>query len=483
MISELFSQGTGWLIILAYAAVMIGITALLTRFRGGDKEGFLVANREVGALPMGLSIAATWIWAPALFVAAQQAYNNGLAGVFWFTVPNVGCLILFAFFAHMMRHKMPNGFTLSEYMRNRFGNRVHVMYLIELVGLGVFSTAVQILAGSAVITLLTGIPFLWVSIALTLTALAYSFMSGMRGSVITDYVQMLLILGVGFLVIPAAISAGGGWEVVKAGLGGVSGKFSNVFSADSATVFWGFGLATTIGLLSGPFGDQTFWQRAFSTKKNQVIPAFIIGAVVFGMVPVVMSLLGFLGAGMGVEAGTGQFVNLQMVVELLPAWVAIPFTWMLLSGLISTLDSNMAAIGSMAGHDLMQRFGWNTDDGKVSIKSARVGMVALSVLGILVANIPGIQIVHLFLFYGTLRASTLLPTVIALLVDKVSERGVFYGVLAAIVVGLPIFGYGNFTGNVPWSVAGSLLTILLSGGITLALSAMESKGAAPAQAG
>src|SRR5699024_5260757 len=139
-------------------------------------------------------------------------------------VPNVLCLILFAFFANMMRKRMPEGFTLSEYMRNRYGGRVHLMYLVELVGLAVFSPAVQILAGSAVIALLTGIPFLWVSIALTLTALIYSFISGMRGSVITDYVQMLLILGVGFLVVPAAIHAGGGWEVVKAGLGGVSGK-------------------------------------------------------------------------------------------------------------------------------------------------------------------------------------------------------------------------------------------------------------------
>lgn len=476
MISNLISQGSGWLILLTYGMVMITIAYIFARFRGSDKEGFLVANRNIGSWGMGLSIAATWIWAPSLFVAAQQAYNNGLAGVFWFTVPNILCLIVFAYFARKIRNKLPQGFTLSEYMRNRFGNRVHNIYLVELIGLATFSTAVQLLAGGGVISILTGIPFFQVTLALAVMALIYSFMSGMRGSIVTDYAQMIIILVVGVGVVLWAINAGGGWSTISAGLGGVSGKFRNVFSADSATVFWSFGLATTIGLMSGPFGDQTFWQRAFSVKENVVIPAFIKGAFIFGAVPVTMSLFGFLAAGRGAAAGNGQYVNVQMVVELLPLWVVVPFAWMLLSGLVSTLNSNMAAIGSMTGHDFFARFGIETQDGAMSVKMARYGMVLLAVFAVVIANIPGIQIVHLFLFYGTLRASTLLPTVISLLSDKVSSRGVYYGVLSAIAIGLPIFGYGNFTGNVPFSVAGSLLTITLSGGITYFMSLAEFRG-------
>ena len=37
----------------------------------------------------GTSIAASWIWAPALFVSVQLAYEKGIAGIFWFTIPNV----------------------------------------------------------------------------------------------------------------------------------------------------------------------------------------------------------------------------------------------------------------------------------------------------------------------------------------------------------------------------------------------------------
>jgi len=38
--------------------------------------------------------------------------------------------------------------------------------------------------------------------------------------------------------------------------------------------------------------------------------------------------------------------------------------------------------------------------------------------------------------------------------------------LASICVGLPVFAYGNFNKVVPFIVAGSLLTVLLSGVIT-----------------
>ena len=52
-------------------------------------------------------------------------------------------------------------------------------------------------------------------------------------------------------------------------------------------MFLGFGLPTAIGLISGPFGDQSFWQRVFSIKERYIGRAFLIGALVFGVVPAI----------------------------------------------------------------------------------------------------------------------------------------------------------------------------------------------------
>lgn len=94
-------------------------------------------------------------------------------------------------------------------------------------------------------------------------------------------------------------------------------------------------------------------------------------------------------------------------------------------------------------------------------------MIAVTVAAILIANIPGLTILYLFLLYGTLRSSVMLPTVFAILGKRMTEKGLFYGILTSMVVGLPVFAYGNLVGNIPLIVAGSLFTILASGLIAL----------------
>ena len=103
----------------------------------------------------------------------------------------------------------------------------------------------------------------------------------------------------------------------------------------------------------------------------------------------------------------------------------------------------------------------------------KISMVALLAVGIAVANIPGLTVTHLFLMYGTLRAATLLPTVFTLKGVRLKADGVVAGIITALVIGLPIFAYGNITGSAAYKTAGSLLTVLLSGIVALMVSKMR----------
>ncbi len=283
---------------------------------------------------------------------------------------------------------------------------------------------------------------------------------------------------VGFTLIPWAIGKAGGMEVVIKGLGGVSGEFANIFSAKGLEVAVAFGIPVTIGLLAGPFGDQSFWQRAFATKQEHVKSAFIWGAIIFALVPLLMSLTGFTAAGKGWAVADVARTNLKAVMKLLPTWTLIPFVYMLLSGLVSTQDSNLCSIASIVGHDIVNRRkssfspSRKTKESEVMFMS-RLSMILLVIITIGIANLPGIKILHLFLFYGTLRASTLLPTIITLLRSRVHEGGVFWGILVSFLVGLPIFAIGNITNRTAWEVAGSLITVFSSGTITLLASSNE----------
>lgn len=444
---------TGYILMISYGLFMFGLSYFYLK---GSKTNtnFLVADRKVGFMKSGFSTAATWIWAPALFIASQKAYQQGLPGVFWFTFPNILCLCIFAYFAHYLRRKFKNGFTLAQYMNVRHSRRVQILYIISLSALSICQFAVQLLAGGAVVTYLTGIDFTIVTIILTAIALSYSFVSGIRASIMTDVWQMIIILVVVLVVVPLVYVKGGGHEVLVKGIGGISGEFTNVFDPGVA---WSFGVVVTIGLLAGPFGDQSFWQRAFTTKQNEVKKSFLLSALVFGVVPIFTSIIGFMGAGLGIDAGNkAQLINIITVSELLPKAILIPFVWMLLSGLVSTLDSGLCAISSIASTDLNMK-------AKNKLTRARSGMVLLAIGGIVIANIPDMKILYLFIFYGTLRASTLLPTIYTIINKKVSETGMFYGICTSLGFGVPVFAFAKFNGLTDLAVWSSIFVVSASG--------------------
>ena len=186
---------SGIYVLAVYALLMLGVTALFTR-RARDAENFHVADRNLGTVVSAMSIAATWIWAPALFTSAEKAYMNGIPGLFWFLVPNVACLLLFIPFAKRIRERMPQGVTLSGFMADTYqSERVRSAYLIQLSLLAVLSTGVQLLAGGKILAAITGIPLWVMTVILAAIAFSYSQFSGLRASVMTDGLQMILPRG------------------------------------------------------------------------------------------------------------------------------------------------------------------------------------------------------------------------------------------------------------------------------------------------
>ena len=438
----------------------------LLRKREQTKEEFLVAGRCAPWLLTAFSMAATWVWAPSMFTAAEKAYTQGFVGVFWFVVPNVLTFILFAFFANKMRKIRPDGWTFSDYIREKYSNRAHNMFLVESFGLQVCSLAVQLLAGATIFHKVTGLPFGWTTIILASIPLLYSLTRGIRGNIASDFIKMGFIVAVLLLGLPI-MTSNAGIDTLFNGLGGFSGKFGNLFDSTGIAVMLSFGLPTTIGLLSGTFGDQMFWQRVFCVKPENVKRTMITAAFIFGIVPISLSCFGFFAAGAHLPIADTQLVNVGAVIAFTPKWFLYLFFLLILSGLISTVDSILCAVSSVAGHDVVKRIEDKIGVEYDSVTVGRVAMVVVAILAVLVANIPGITITYLFLFYGTLRSSVMLPTIFAIKGYKMSESGLFYGILASLAVGLPIFAIGNLNGWVPMIVAGSLLTIGLSGAISL----------------
>jgi Na+/proline symporter len=224
-----------------------------------------------------------------------------------------------------------------------------------------------------------------------------------------------------------------------------------------------YGIPLTIALLAGPFGFSAFWQRGLAIENaKDVKKTFRLSAGIFAIVPLGLGFIGFAAAGVNLAVDDVQLTNLTAVQEFLPAWVVIPFTLAILMGLMSTLDSSLSAASTIWGHDFTKEYSHNL---------ARAGMIVTAVLATLVAFIPGVSILYLLLFYGTSRAATMMPTILTLSNNKMSEQltdnGMFYGILSALTFGAPIMIYGLINGIWQISLMGSLSSIIFSAGIVL----------------
>jgi Na+/proline symporter len=452
----------GYLLILAYAVIMIGLAVLCTWGAKHTKDYFLVADRKISKWPLAFSIAATWMWAPALFVAAQKAYQQGVVGLFWFSFMNIATLAIFGACIPRIRKLIPKGYTLAGYMLERYGKRVHSLFIFELLAMAVCAFGVQLLAGGKVVALLTGIPFSTVTILLIGIPLVYTVFGGFKASVMTDYLQSVVIFSVVFLLIPWVVSNAGGIKTVMDGLGGLSGEYTNLFDIKGWEVFIGFGLSVSLGLFAGPWGDQTYWQRAFAGREETTQSAFYWSAFIFALAPLSLSILGFVAAGTGFQASDASLVNVMVVAKFLPTWTLLPFCFMLLSGLLSTVDSHLSGTTALVGHDLMNRWGMGDLKGERWLQFTRWSLIPFALLGLGIANIPGMQILYFWLTYGILRAAVTVPAIMTLFKPNITEKGIFWGIVLALGFGFPLFSYGNWTGHTLMAVAGTLIVFATS---------------------
>lgn len=459
------SQATGYWFLFIFAVVITLVTYYFSRWQGWrTKEGFLLANRKVGWVLGGFSIASSWIWAPALFVSVQVAYQQGLAGIFWFTLPNILALLVFAIFAPRIRARLPEGYTFTQYIKYRLeSDRVHKVFLFPYLFYQLMAVVVQLFAGGSLLSLLTGIPLTTIMPILAVIVVIYTLISGFQASIVTDFVQLGLIYIIGIIILPLVWHAAGGLHAVTAGFHGVQ----NIKSVFDPGVAFSFGIVTSIGLLAGSISDQSNWQRAFAVKEGEVVKAFLFGSVLFGIVPIALSTLGFLAANPSLHivlpnGVDSAMVGVQTVATLLPFWAVSLFVIMLLAGLSSALDAGLSAASSLWVTDMAKK----PLDDVSAVRSARYSMVGITILGLSVSlasvYIPHFGLQQLWWVFNTIAACVVVPTVLSLYWDKLSERGVFWGVLTSFVVGIPLFVYSNIIDKPTWIVGSSLLIILIS---------------------
>lgn len=436
-----------------YILFCIVFVALYERGREQTRERFFVANRRIAGLLGALSIAASWVWAPALFVSTEVGFKYGFSGLFWFTVPNVLALCLFAPFAAKVRRTLPVGFSYIEYVRTFFGAGFFKAQLAVQMFVQIICYAIQLTAGGKLLAYVSGMDESAVILLMGIGPLLYTRISGVSASILTDALQ--------YVVMVVCIAA------LYYGLGQVT-DFSLLRGSDFApldpSLMVEFGLASALTLLFGIFSDNQQWQRAFSVRRS-ITAVFIGGGVLHGLITASLGTVGVLLALSGyMPSGGTQIVGAEYVHGNLPPFYTAAFVVLVLCGLCSTLDSALCAFSSL--------YAAHIRPGKDPIAASREGMKIL-VGGSLMIALGGFPLIALWMFAGLLRLCTVIPTVLSIVSAKFRDGAAVLAILVPFIACAPLFIYASHA-HLPALRLAAMAGCLALSGLILAFSLWES---------
>jgi Na+/proline symporter len=272
---------------------------------------------------------------------------------------------------------------------------------------------------------------------------------------------MTMVLGITFIVVPWCLIKLGGFEAVAQGIAGIDGSHGSLFDP---WISFSMGIPMTLGLISGPIGDQMFFQRAMATDERNISRTFIYGGLLFGVVPITLSLLGFMAVPLVTEGllhvRDPQIVGLEVVTYLLPKGAVYAFTFMAFAGLLSTIDSSMVAISSLATVDIYKRYLKPNASDRDLLKVSRYSMIVLTALGSFIALLQP-KLLWVFLIYGALASAGLFPVIFALFWRRLSASGAFWAITLSLLIGTPLSVYANLRDDPYLIVLAAGLSVLI----------------------
>ncbi|MFW9872533.1 MAG: hypothetical protein ACFFG0_05470 [Candidatus Thorarchaeota archaeon] len=318
-----------------------------------DKKKYYFGEKY-SEIVMGLSIAASWTWAPALILSTDIAANKGLYGMLSFIIPNIIALLFFGY----IQTKIPTGIITAKNLFKHAG--VGYFYDFSMLLIQICCICIQITAGANVLKLITGFNYIIIVFLLVGGIFLYSYTGGFHYSVKTDvYQHLVLLVGTPVLL---------GYFFFSKEINYLA---QHVFNINDTLLFF-------LILLSGPFMDNQHWQRSYNTERNN--KPFYWGAFFFAIPLICLSLIGLFAGRQG------NYISLSLFKGH-SKWLLIIC---LLSGLFSTLDSSLASILTI----------FYTSNEKIFFGKLKMLLGVLLSTGVIIFNI---DILKFWKTYGTIR--------------------------------------------------------------------------------
>lgn len=373
-----------WTVLFGY-----GVLMFLVSPRTIDAKGFYwghdARGREPGVWLLATSTLITWIFAKSITNAANLGATFGLVGglayaAYYLSIPVAGYTI-------SSIRRRTGARSLAAYLVNTYGRGAALAFLIVVL-VRLFN---EIWSNTAVVASYFGQQgsgaYYTAAFVFTGFTLLYSLKGGMRSSLVTDAIQLLLATFFLALVMGVILPRSGLGPVLR------SGEFTMRGGLDLL-------LVALLQCLSYPFHDPVLTDRGFLAERRPMEKAFLgagIGGVGF------ILLFSVVGIHASLEQIPFADDSPRAVASAFGVSTLVVMNVIMLTSAGSTLDSTLTSLSKGFGLDatttLASRRVQTERDG---IRAGRFAMTVMAVLG----NLP--------LFFGApiLKATTISGTMV-----------------------------------------------------------------------
>lgn len=378
-----------------YLVFTLAVGLFAYRQSQNTPDDYFLADRGIGPVVLFFTIISTNFSAFYFLGFAGAGYRIGYSyyGIMAFGTAIVSLTFYFVGSKAWALGKRHGYITPPELVGKQLAHGpLRLVYLTVMVLFTIPYLAIQPIGAGYLLEALTGgaIPFFWGAIILTTCMVLYVFLGGMRGIVLTDVLQGVLMLG---LMVMAVL-------VIGKALGGISEANREVFQLEPALFSReGVGEFFTprrwfsfmlLFFFAVPMFPQVFMRFFIPKSPGALRTAAILYPLVTALLfigPVLIGVLGHLRFP-GLMGTESDQILPMMLNALVPPWLAALVMVGALAAFMSTMDSQLLALSSMITRDVYVEF----VDAEASVdRQVRVGrilVVALSVVGLAIALRP-----------------------------------------------------------------------------------------------
>jgi Na+/proline symporter len=430
------SQSTS-LLLLILISLVFTIFGLVHSKKYQGINNYLTANRNIGLFSLTTSLVASALGAWILFGPASAATWGGIGAVIGYSIGTAFPMIFLIFLGKKIRKEFPKGSSLIEFMRKKFGKSLFKLILLMTIFYMFIFLCAEVTAVAVLINYISGTE-LWITALIVLLAtLTYTLYGGLRASIFTDNIQMIVIGALLLISVSYIISFTGS-------------EFSFVFVkqqnpqllSTSYIPNYTAGLTFFIAVAATNLFHQGNWQRVYAAKNYQTLKKSLIISF-FIIVPIVF-FMGFAGmVSFSIEPSNrpdlGFFtLLLKEETELLSIIVVV----LGLALTISTVDTLVNAISSLFVVDGKATFNF---DKKIDyLKLSKFFIIFLSFITFYVAS-KGFDILYLFLLADLLCCAFVLTVFYSFYNKKLNEKTAYISIIVGLTGGFLLFPAPDFS--------------------------------------